>query len=322
MRTAKFAFICTVVAVFVLAIVAGIFLAEGALHPRRRLLLEVDQQQAREMANSNAADLTDISILANDGVILRAWNFQPQKSFGYAVILSHGLSDNRAGMMGYAQFFLRHGYDVLMPDARAHGMSGGEIATYGIRELNDLHRWLNWLAVNEHPSCIYGFAESMGAAGLLQSLHSESRFCAIAAESPFSSFREIVYDRVGQFFHTGPWAGRIILRPIVECAFIYAQWRYDLNFDLDSPEKAVEMTKVPVLLIHGQVDRNIPVRHSRKIAAGNRNVALWEVPGADHCGAIGIAPVELERRVIEWFRQNDHRPTAPDSIRFNVPANL
>jgi heme exporter protein D len=48
MRTAKFTFICTVVAVFVLAIVAGIFLAEGALHPRRGLLLEVDQQQARE----------------------------------------------------------------------------------------------------------------------------------------------------------------------------------------------------------------------------------------------------------------------------------
>jgi heme exporter protein D len=103
MRTAKFTFICTVVAVFVLAIVAGIFLAEGALHPHRGLLREVDQQQAREMANSNAADLTDISILANDGVILRAWNFQPQKSFGYAVILSHGLSDNRAGMIGYAR---------------------------------------------------------------------------------------------------------------------------------------------------------------------------------------------------------------------------
>jgi predicted alpha/beta-fold hydrolase len=185
MRTAKFTFIFIVVAVFVLAVVAGIFLA---LHPRRRRLLEVDQQQAREMADSNAADLTDISILANDGVILRAWNFQPQKSFGYAVILSHGLSDNRAGMMGYAQFFLRHGYDVLMPDARAHGMSGGQIATYGIRESNDLHRWLNWLAVNEHPSCIYGFAESMGAAGLLQSLHSESRFCAVAGRIAFFEF--------------------------------------------------------------------------------------------------------------------------------------
>jgi hypothetical protein len=122
MRTAKFTFICIVTGVCVLTIIAGIFLAEGALHPGRRLLLEIDQQQAREMANSNASDLADISIPANDGVILRAWNLQPQKSFGNAVILSHGLSDNRTGMMGYAEFFLRHGYDVLMPDTRAHGM--------------------------------------------------------------------------------------------------------------------------------------------------------------------------------------------------------
>ena len=125
-------------------------------------------------------------------------------------------------------------------DARAHGRSGGAIASYAIRESNDLHRWLDWLVVNERPACISGFAESMGAAGLLQPLQSGSRFCAVAAELPFSTFREIAYDRVGQFFHTGPWLGRIIFRPIVECAFTYSNWRYHLNFDLESPEKVVE----------------------------------------------------------------------------------
>src|ERR1700732_3469455 len=150
MRITKSTSICMVATIFVLAIVAGISVAEAALHPGRRPLLAGDQQRARELANSNASDLTDISIPATDGAILRAWNLQPRKSFGNAVILSHGLSDNRAGMVAYAQFFLRHGYDVLIPDARAHGMSGGEIATYGIRESNDLHRWLDWLELNEH----------------------------------------------------------------------------------------------------------------------------------------------------------------------------
>src|ERR1700730_6202177 len=240
MRISKLTSIGMVAAVFVLSVVGGAFLAEGALHPVRRLLLQLDQQRAIEIANSNASDLTDIGIPAHDGVILRAWNLRPRKSFANAVILSHGLGDNRAGMMAYAQFFLRHGYDVLMPDARAHGISGGEIATYGIREANDLHRWLGWLELNEHPACISGFAESMGAAGLLQSLQSESRFCAVAAESSFSTFREIAYVRVGQLFDTGPRLSRTVFRPIVECAFIYAKWRYHLNFDVDSPEKAVE----------------------------------------------------------------------------------
>src|SRR3984893_2910461 len=175
MRTAKLTFICVITSVFLLAVAGGIFLAEGALHPGRRPLLAVDQRQAVEVANSNAADLTDVSIPANYSVILRAWNLQPRKTFTNAVILSHGLSDNRAGMTGYAQFFLRHGYDVLMPDARAHGISGGEIATYGIREANDLPRWLDWLELNEHPACISGFAESMGAAGLFQLIQSAIR---------------------------------------------------------------------------------------------------------------------------------------------------
>jgi uncharacterized protein len=296
MGNAKIIFILPASTLFALAVIGGIFQAEGALHPRRRPLLAVDQQQASDLANSNASYLSDVSIPASDGVVLRAWHFQPRKNFKSVVILSHGLSDNRAGMLGYAQFLLRYGYDVLIPDARAHGMSGGAIATYGILESDDLHRWVEWLHAKEHPACVYGFAESMGAAGLLQTLQVESRFCAVAAESPFSTFREVAYDRVGQFFHAGPWVGRILLRPIVECAFLYSRWRYHLNFDLDSPQKSAKSRNVPVLLVHGLLDRNIPVRHSRAIAAGNRNVVLWEVPGADHCGAIGVAPSELERR--------------------------
>jgi len=58
---------------------------------------------------------------------------------------------------------------------------------------------------------------------------------------------------------------------------------------------------VPVLLIHGQADSNIPVRHSRMIHARNPATELWEVPGAEHCGAIAVAPKEFEARVMNWF---------------------
>jgi hypothetical protein len=243
-------------------------------------------------------------MLAADGAILRAWNLRPARSNGRVVIVFHGVSDNRVSMNVYSEIFLRHGYSVLMPDARAHGASGGEMATYGLRESDDIRRWVDWVEASEHPACIYGFAESMGAAGLLQSLQSETRFCAVAAESPFSSFREIAYDRVGQFFHVGPWMGRTILRPVVMLSFLYAKWKYNLDFEQVSPGKAVASTKVPVLLIHGEVDGNIPIRHSKTIAAGNHRVELWEVPGADHCGAIGVAAGEFEKRVVAWFEQN------------------
>ena len=90
----------------------------------------------------------------------------------------------------------------------------------------------------------------------------------------------------------------------MEVAFYYARWKYHLDFSQVSPEKAVASTKIPIFLIHGQVDHNIPIRHSRLIAAANHAVVLWEVPGADHCGAIGVAPAELEQKVTAWFDQN------------------
>lgn len=239
--------------------------------------------------------------------MLRAWSLHPPGPSGDAVILLHGVGDNRIGMMGYAQLFLRHGFSVLMPDARAHGVSGGEVATYGLLERDDIHAWIEFLERSDRPRCVFGFGESMGASQLLQSLATGVRFCAVAVESPFANFREIAYDRMGQPFHLGPWVGRTLFRPLVEVAFLRARWKYGFDMSRISPEEAVAATPVPVLLIHGQVDSNIPVRHSRMIRVRNSSTQLWEVPGADHCGAISLAPKEFEQRLMEWFAGHEIR---------------
>src|SRR5580693_2083632 len=282
-------------------IIGGINLANGVLRPARRPLTKEEITTVRESAHTLHADLNDASITAPDGAILRAWTIRPSSPNGDAVILLHGLGDNRIGMTGYAQLFLANGFTVLLPDARAHGTSGGPLATYGLLERNDIHQWFDFVAAQDHPHCILGFAESMGAAELLQSLAVEPRFCAVAAESSFSTFREIAYDRMGQPFHLGPWFGRTIFRPVVEFAFLYARWKYGLDMQQVSPEASVAATGVPVFLIHGQVDSNIPRRHSRRIRARNPNVVLWEVPSADHCGAISTAPQEFRQRLLTWF---------------------
>jgi dipeptidyl aminopeptidase/acylaminoacyl peptidase len=287
--------------------IAGVFLTEGTLHPGRHLLSSGDEMRAREVARRRGSELIDVAIPARDGVTLRAWSIHPGNTNGNAVILLHGLADNRLGMTGYAELLLSRGFSVLMPDARAHGNSGGDLATFGLLESEDIHRWMDWLEQNGHPECIFGLGESMGAALLLQSLPSETRFCAVAAESPFASFREIGYDRIGQFFHTGPWLGRTALRPIIEFAFAYARWKYKLDFEQVSPENAVAATKIPVFLIHGQSDSNIPVRHSRLIAARNPAVPLWEVPNTDHCGAVGTNPDEFDEKLIRWFDSHASR---------------
>jgi pimeloyl-ACP methyl ester carboxylesterase len=282
--------------------VGGFYLADGALHPARRPLTEDEFSAMRHYARALNADLEEVSATTRDGVVLRGWSLRPLQGNGEAVILLHGLGDNRFGMTGYAQLLVAHGFTVLMPDARAHGVSGGAIATYGLLERNDVHQWVDFLAAKERPRCTFGFGESMGASQLLQSLDPRIPFCAVAVESPFATFREIAYDRMGQLFHLGPWVGRILLRPMVEVAFLRARWKYGLDMERISPEDSVAASTIPVLLIHGQIDSNIPVRHSRLIHARAPQAQLWEVPGADHCQAVSTAPQEFDERLLRWFQ--------------------
>jgi dipeptidyl aminopeptidase/acylaminoacyl peptidase len=297
------------VAVWLVACAAGgILAAELALHPGRRALGPEDEQRAQALAARNHAQLAEVSIAAADGATLRGWSFRPMRANGDTVILLHGHTDNRVGMLGNAELLLRHGYAVLLPDARAHGASGGEFGTYGVKEAGDVRRWFDWIEQTETPRCIDGLGESMGAAQLLQSLRTTPGFCAVVAESSFASFREASYVRMGEKMNAGAWAGRTLLRPAIEAGFLYARWRYGVDLEQASPENAVAASSVPVLLIHGGKDANLPPRHSEEILAHSSfrgaAVSLWEPAEAGHCGAAGAEPEEFERRVIGWFENH------------------
>jgi len=292
--------------------IAGIFAVNSALHPPRRQLTFGDEAVASQVALRSDAVLQQVSITAADRSELRAWFIRKNAGNSNVVILLHGQADNRAGMLGPAEMLIRHGYSVLLPDARGSGESGGSLVTYGLKETEDVRRWINWLNTLQHPKCIFGLGDSMGAAELLQSLNEVRQFCAVVAESPFASFREASYERIGQWTGTGPWLGRTLLRPVVWFGFAYAHLHYGTDLAGSRPDKAVEASEIPVMLIHGLSDDNLLPRNSEEILRAaqtrNRNVILWEPPDAGHCGASGAEPIQYEQRVIGWFADHDHLP--------------
>ncbi|HYM78367.1 MAG TPA: alpha/beta hydrolase [Candidatus Dormibacteraeota bacterium] len=303
--------IAVLISYLLLSAIIGVIIAAVVLHPSRHRVPADELAKAPAWAEDDDASIADVSIVAADGALLKAWELRPEDFNGDTVLLLHGLRGNRLEMVNYADIFLAHGYGVLMPDARAHGDSGGDVATFGLLERDDIHRWVQWLHSNRRPRCVYGFGESMGAAELLQSLETEPQFCAVAAECPFSTFRESAYDRMGQAFHVGPWLGKSLLRPVVESAYAFARFRYGFNMDRVSPEDVVATSTVPVLLIHGDSDTNIPIRHSRRITARNPTAVLWEVPGTGHSNAIDTSPSELEIRLIAWFSSHVQSNATP-----------
>ena len=127
------------------------------------------------------------------------------------MFLFHGVSDNRTGDLGHAEFLLRRGYGVVMMDSRAHGQSGGDMATYGWKERYDTVAITDALYATEKVRHLYAHGVSMGAAIALQSAAVEPRIAAVSAEDPFASLREVTYDYAG--LDMSLFLGKTLFRP-------------------------------------------------------------------------------------------------------------
>ncbi len=280
-----------------LGFIAGsVFIAEGSLHIWHKE--SPPGSAADSISKPNGAAWSDVQVTAADGAVLRGWLFIPRKANHAGVIALHGVGDTRLGMLGHVDFLLREGYTVLAPDCRGHGTSGGDLISFGIREVDDVRAWVDLLSRTPSIERIYGIGQSMGASILLESLPREPRFRAVVADCPFSDFREIAYERLAQ----QGLLGRMAAYPAVNFGFVYVRARYGVNLWDASPANALRGNHVPVLLIHGAADTNIDPRHSRALHAANpANTELWEVPGAAHVASLGASRQQYIRRVTAWF---------------------
>jgi alpha-beta hydrolase superfamily lysophospholipase len=241
-------------------------------------------------------------VRANDGTELRGWKVVPASTNCNWVLLFHGASDNRTGGLGHAEFLLRHGYSVVMMDSRAHGKSGGDMATYGWKERYDTVAITDALYATEKVLHLYAHGVSMGAAIALQSAAVEPRIAAVSAEDPLASLREVSYDYAG--LGISPYLGKTVFRPASIFALRSLAKASGFNPDEVSPEQAVAQRPFPVLLICGTNDHRIPCRHAEAIydvAVGPKE--LWIVHGAGHASALGYAPAEYEARVVSFFEK-------------------
>jgi fermentation-respiration switch protein FrsA (DUF1100 family) len=285
--------IVPVIAFFALTVA----ITENGLHVPRRV---PQAAYAEEVAGETQSVWAPARVTSADGLMLEGWLFTPQTPNGAAVLLLHGVADTRQGMLGHAQLFLQAGYTVLLPDFRGHGSSGGAVLTYGVKEADDVSRWCAWLLATQPVQRVYGLGRSMGAAILIESLPREPNIRAAVAECPFSSFRDVADYRLARASHIPG----VLLWPMVDLGFSYARLRYGVNLYHASPADAIRSARVPLLLIHGAADTNIPPEHSARLHALNPATTLWLVPGARHLDAMSIDPAQYARKVLEWFREH------------------
>jgi uncharacterized protein len=300
-----------------LAAVGGWLAGPAFLHPIRRELTPDLIREADASFAVTGGTRADFDVRAPDGTILKGWKVRPKNPNGSWVLLFHGVADNRIGVVAQSEFLLRAGYSVVMMDARAHGASGGPIATYGWLERNDTRAIIDALFYSELSPClsiqwsglgspcpapkhIFALGESMGAGIALQSAAADPRIEAVVAEASFANLREAAYDYAG--LRKYPWLGKTLFAPGTWTLLYRDEKLAGFPVAEVSPAKSVAARAFPVLLICDEQDVALPCRHSEMIYAAARGPKqVWVVPRAFHTAAMGFQPEEFRRRVLAFF---------------------
>jgi len=283
-----------------LSAVGGWFAGPMFLQPMKRALSADLIREADESFKHTHSRREDFAVRAPDGALLRGWKVRAEKTNGSWVLLFHGVSDNRVGVVGQSEFLLQNGYNVVMMDARCHGDSGGDIATYGWLERTDTSAVVDALEASEKPQHIFALGESMGAGIVLQAAGVDPRIEAVVAEASFADLQEAAYDYAG--LREYPWLGKTLFSPGAWLMVYRSEKLAGFPAAEVSPVKAVAARPFPVLIICDEEDHALPCRHSEMIfraALGPKE--FWRVPRAYHTAALGYEPSEFRKRVLGFF---------------------
>lgn len=240
--------------------------------------------------------------ILENGIKNRQWkNVTLESRFGYSLqgtfiphpvatdktlIFLHGFTENRLVGLQYRSMYLNAGFNLLLIDSRAHGESGGDSVTWGVYEQCDLDQWVGWVRQRFPKGMIGVHGMSMGAATAL--LHAEQnetdrQVTFYIADSSFSDFLAMVSPHAQKRMETLKNIPLSYIWPYVN-VMAYAKSRF--TFYQASPIRSVKYVRTPILFIHGEADKLVPVGMSQELyqaARGPRE--LFTLPEAGHVGA-------------------------------------
>ena len=233
-----------------------------------------------------------VSFNTSDGLQLSGW-YRPSRNRA-AVIVVHGGGGDRTGAIRHADLLARHGYGVLIYDARGRGESEGSPVSFGWDWSKDVAGALGYLRERRDVDVerIGGLGLSTGADVLIEVAARDRNLRAVVSDGAtarsFADYRNLDgLDEAAPFYVTLYTAARLLSG--------------------SSPSKPLEelvadVSPTPLLLIATGGSLPTELDFNRIYAdAAREPIELWDLPNVDHAAAIRERPEEYERRVIGLF---------------------
>jgi uncharacterized protein len=254
--------------------------------------------EGRDWINQHNPEL--VSITSNDGLQLKGYLIRA-KNPKRTVLCVHGFRGQGICDFGaICSFYYEQDCNLLIIDQRSHGASEGKYITFGIKERYDVVKWISFL--NEKlgdklPIILDGV--SMGATTVLMvsGLELPPNVKGIIADCGYTSPRDIYVHVAKEYYHLPEFP----LIPIfgLLCRVIA---RFDMN-ETNTKEALVKNTR-PVLFVHGESDRFVPLDMSRENYEACRAECYIEtVLGAGHGQSYLVQTEYCQEKLKEFFDQ-------------------
>lgn len=236
-----------------------------------------------------------VSLIAKDGAELKGWYISSRN--GAVVILLHGHSGNRLGLMFHAETLVEEGYGVLMFDLRAHGSSGGRFFARSEQGVQDVLTAVSYLS--KRPDVQPGKMGVMGlSVGGLFALHAASHTITLRAIATDGASPAVMADLPP----ADSWLDKLLRYPIQQYYMRLCRL-FSRQPELLPTLSVIPRLTQPVLFIStGRAAEQRMVRQYYRAAKSAKQ--LWEVPEAAHATAWHARSEEYARQLVAFFDQH------------------
>ena len=215
-------------------------------------------------------------------------------------VLVHGYTNDHTDMEHIGAFYAERGYNVLAPDLRAQGESGGDLIGMGWTDRNDIVLWIDYLVRrfgSDISIALHGV--SMGGAAVCMASGEQlpAQVKAVVSDCAFTDVQSMFAGQIEKLYglpkHPVVDDGRIMLK---------ARGGYDIKHA--SALDQVKKSATPTLFIHGASDGFVPPSMARKLfeACFAPEKRLLVMVGAGHALAAETDPDLYFRTVFDFLQ--------------------
>lgn len=229
--------------------------------------------------------LQEVELATEDGHRLHSWYWPGERPL--TLVYFGGNGGNRADRLEWARLFHRLGYGLLLPDYRGYGGNPGTPTETGL--YIDAQAAVDWLARESGRKLAY-LGESLGS-GVAVEMATRATPAGLIIQSGFSSAAAVGQHRY----------------PLLPVGLL-------MKDPFDSMPK-IRGLNCPLLSIHGDLDRTVPLSLGRALYDAAPQPKEWmPVRGAAHNDVSGVGGPSYWQKIDDFLNEVSGRGTDGEAV--------